>query len=492
MASQWERIPALVADILSMLPAVDTTATQSIVPPKWDWRSRLIPSWLAQHLDGVRAAVVVVIATSLVVALHSWAEAGAQRLIELAALVTLGAVARIWASGESSEIRSAGDSADSDPEEVSALPAFQAYLLLAAPLPYSTLCAASSLVVARLLGSGRTRAGDGLPRALGIEALLITGAGAALQLGWLMVDGERSRIGWAILVIAGMLGASAWLRASITGRSQRLPARYVWQRSVAPGLPVEALFGLVGMLVWHIERTGQAPPLAVLLVLCLIIVYRALRAAGRLEHQTFEALRRLADLIDERDHYTHDHSLRVARYAERTAVALGLPARECRIVFLAGRLHDIGKCGVSNDVLLKPGPLTSGERAEMERHASIGAAMLTGFHQFRTGARYVRSHHEWYDGSGYPDGLVRGEIPIGARIIAVADAYDAMTTHRPYRRALPHAEAVRRLWSGAGTQWDPRVVERFLELLGEATPAFEPRSGSSLALGLGPTLDLKP
>jgi putative nucleotidyltransferase with HDIG domain len=477
-----------------MLPGVSGTAQQLEWPPAASRTSRLTSGWLGARQRGLLAAGIVVAASALVVSLRGWAEADAPRLVELAALVTLGAVARIWASGQPREMPSAaaGRPVEADLDEVSALPAFQAYLLLAAPLPYAVLCAVASLLVARLLGSGRRRFGDWLPSAVLTETVLMAGAGAALQLGWAIIDGERSRIGWAILVLAWLLGANAWLRALALGRSDRLPARYVWQRSLAPGLPAEALFALVGLLVWHIERTGQSPPLAVLLVLCLIIVYRALRAAGRLEQQTFEALRRLADLIDERDHYTHDHSLRVARYAERTAVALGLPARECRVVFLAGRLHDIGKCGVSNDVLLKPGPLTSGERAEMQRHASIGAAMLAGFPQFRTGARYVRSHHEWYDGSGYPDGLERGEIPIGARIIAVADAYDAMTTDRPYRRALPHAEAVRRIWAGAGTQWDPRVVERFLELLGETAPALARRSEPGLALGLGPTLALEP
>ena len=178
------------------------------------------------------------------------------------------------------------------------------------------------------------------------------------------------------------------------------------------------------------------------------------------------------------DSYTHGHSQRVAELSERVAVSLGLSVRDCQSVYLAARLHDLGKCGVSNEVLRKAGPLSAVEREEMQEHVRIGAEMLEDFPLFRDGARYVRAHHEWYDGSGYPGGLARSAIPLGARIIAVTDAYDAMTTDRPYRQALSHAEAVRRLWKGAGSQWDPRIAERFLELLGES-----PARGTSRASG---------
>jgi HD-GYP domain-containing protein (c-di-GMP phosphodiesterase class II) len=163
---------------------------------------------------------------------------------------------------------------------------------------------------------------------------------------------------------------------------------------------------------------------------------------------------------------------------------MGLPQSEAALVYLSGRLHDLGKCAVSDDVLNKPGPLDPRERAQIARHAETGAEMLAHFREFQRAATYVRWHHERYDGTGYPDGLARGSIPLGARIISVADAFDAMTTDRPYRAALTVDEAVRRLRSGAGSQWDPRVVVAFLELLGRPTaseaPSSQPARGTLL------------
>jgi HD-GYP domain-containing protein (c-di-GMP phosphodiesterase class II) len=115
--------------------------------------------------------------------------------------------------------------------------------------------------------------------------------------------------------------------------------------------------------------------------------------------------------------------------------------------------------------LLKPGALNDEERAHMCIHPEVGSSMLASFSLFSECARYVRGHHERWDGAGYPDQLEAENIPIGARIIAVADAFDAMTTTRPYRKALPVTEAYRRLEEGAGTQWDPRAVTAFLKLL---------------------------
>jgi putative two-component system response regulator len=218
-----------------------------------------------------------------------------------------------------------------------------------------------------------------------------------------------------------------------------------------------------GVLAAHL---WSSMPLSVLLLLIpLTGVYWALRRTIELEEQTMGALFELADMMDQRDYYTHRHSLRVGEFAERLAIHMRLSADEAGLLYLCGRLHDIGKCAVDNEVLLKPGPLAEDERAHIMRHTHVGSAMLAHFSLFNKGAKYVRGHHERWDGTGYPDRL-RGEaIPYGARIIAVVDAFDAMTSTRPYRVALPQVEAVRRLREGAGSQWDPRVVEAFLEML---------------------------
>jgi cyclic di-GMP phosphodiesterase len=194
----------------------------------------------------------------------------------------------------------------------------------------------------------------------------------------------------------------------------------------------------------------------------LLAVHRAVSDRVKLETQTLASLFELADILDARDKYTHGHSERVGHYAEQVAIQMGMPSERAHLTFLAGRLHDIGKCAINNEVLLKRGSLDDDERSHMRRHPEVGSAMLAHFSLFREVAAFVRGHHERWDGRGYPDGLGGEAIPLEARIIAVVDSYDAMTTTRPYRVAMPHAEAVRRLREGAGRQWDPEVVATFI------------------------------
>jgi HD-GYP domain-containing protein (c-di-GMP phosphodiesterase class II) len=201
----------------------------------------------------------------------------------------------------------------------------------------------------------------------------------------------------------------------------------------------------------------------VCLAVALLAVHRAMADRVKLETQTLESLFELADILDARDTYTHGHSERVGHYAEQLAIQLGLSSDRSHLTFLAGRLHDIGKCAINNEVLLKRGSLDDDERCHMRRHPEVGSAMLAHFSLFSEVAGFVRGHHERWDGKGYPDGLLGEAIPLESRIIAVVDSYDAMTTTRPYRVALPHQEAVRRLREGAGRQWDPHVVATFVK-----------------------------
>ncbi|MDQ0286033.1 putative nucleotidyltransferase with HDIG domain [Desulfofundulus luciae] len=175
----------------------------------------------------------------------------------------------------------------------------------------------------------------------------------------------------------------------------------------------------------------------------------------------------LAAALEARDAYTRGHSLRVAKLARLCARLMGLGAEEQEQVYMAGLLHDIGKIGVCENILLKPGPLTPEERKEMQGHPEVGARILepAGFPGGVTAA--VRHHHEDYGGGGYPDGLSGEEIPLLARIIRVTDAYDAMTSARPYRKALTPDQAFNELKRCAGSQFDPRVVEAFLRIPGD-------------------------
>jgi putative nucleotidyltransferase with HDIG domain len=172
-------------------------------------------------------------------------------------------------------------------------------------------------------------------------------------------------------------------------------------------------------------------------------------------------LETLAKAIDARDRYTAGHSERVTAYALVLARSMRLPDADIEIVRRAGVLHDIGKVGVPDRVLLKPGPLDADERALIEPHTTIGFEMLRDLPFLRDALPAIRGHHERWDGRGYPDRLAGDDIHAHARILAVADSFDAMTSARPYRSALPFAEAARRLHADSGTQFDPAVVRAF-------------------------------
>jgi len=174
----------------------------------------------------------------------------------------------------------------------------------------------------------------------------------------------------------------------------------------------------------------------------------------------------LALTIEARDTYTGGHCDRLAHYASAVGEALGVDHAQLRALRLGGYLHDLGKIAVPDGILLKPGPLDAAERARVQTHAGVGADLVVGLKSLENVRPIMRHHHEKWDGSGYPDGL-RGEgIPLGARIIAVVDVYDALNTERPYKSALSREQSVSILLqeTDAGF-WDPRVVMTFLEVL---------------------------
>jgi hypothetical protein len=280
-------------------------------------------------------------------------------------------------------------------------------------------------------------------------------------------------IPWSVLAALTYYAFNTSLTTAMVGFVVDLPMLHVWRRTrgnlllahlalLAAGLPVAGLW-----LAY--------PWMLVCLAIALLAVHRAVADRVRLETQTLDSLFELADILDDRDKYTHGHSERVGRYAEQVAIQLGLPTERAHLAFLAGRLHDIGKCAINNEVLRKRGSLDDDEYCHMRQHPEVGGAMLAHFSLFREVAHFVRGHHERWDGKGYPDGLSGEAIPLEARIIAVVDSYDAMTTTRPYRIALPHEEAVRRLQEGAGRQWDPRVVDTFVKHMGAERAAVRSR-----------------
>lgn len=185
-----------------------------------------------------------------------------------------------------------------------------------------------------------------------------------------------------------------------------------------------------------------------------------------------DTLEALSSSLDLRDHETEGHAMRVAHRAVQLAKAMGVPEQELKTLEYGGLLHDIGKIGVPDAVLLKPGPLSPEQWGLIKKHPSLGYQILSKIQFLNGAADIVRAHHERYDGKGYPLGLMGEEIPLGARVFAVVDTYDAMTSDRPYRKALSHEEAVAEIMRNAGTQFDPRVVEAFLQLVDKGTLAW--------------------
>ena len=190
----------------------------------------------------------------------------------------------------------------------------------------------------------------------------------------------------------------------------------------------------------------------------------------------------LASAIDAKDEYTRHHSTRVTDFTLKIAGTMGFSEKEAGDLELAALLHDVGKIAVPENILNKPGKLTDQEFALIKEHPARGESILKPVIELKEIARVVRAHHEHYDGTGYPDGLKGREIPMGARIMAVADAYDSITSERPYRKSASHRYAVKEIIRCSGTQFDPEVVEHFLEvsnaLVQEQAPSAGPDGGA--------------
>lgn len=187
-------------------------------------------------------------------------------------------------------------------------------------------------------------------------------------------------------------------------------------------------------------------------------------ATRKLGEREEEIILRLALAVEYRDNDTGEHTLRVARYSRVIAEQLGLPARLCRDIYLAAPLHDVGKVAIPDNILLKPGRLTDDEMAVIRTHATIGERILadSGCELIQLGAQIAAGHHERWDGAGYPNGLKADEIPVAARVVAVADVFDALTTRRPYKEPMPIEVARSYLVENKGRQFDPACVEAFL------------------------------
>lgn len=227
----------------------------------------------------------------------------------------------------------------------------------------------------------------------------------------------------------------------------------VWKRRAASG---DLVFG--DLMLWGWLRRWRFERL--LLHTAALVGSGDDLTAGLSRERRARLLERLSRALEARDPRTHGHSRRVARHAAAIAKRMSLPREEVARIRTAAVLHDVGKIDTPQEIIDKAGPLTAAEYEVVKRHAPVGARMVAALGDARLTA-FVRHHHERLDGDGYPDGLAGDAIPLGARIIAVADTFDAVTSARPYRQAMAHRQALALLGAEAGTQLDPEVVRGF-------------------------------
>jgi putative nucleotidyltransferase with HDIG domain len=272
----------------------------------------------------------------------------------------------------------------------------------------------------------------------------------------------------ALVEFAAVLGASAtyfllnWtLAISAVSARTDTPIGNIWAQDV--GAVAAALAGLAP-LGWLMALIFQLPngvgwwatALFVVPLLTTRIAFARYVETRELFEQTIEAL---SKAVDARDPYTRNHSSRVSHIAEAMCRVMGLKEQEIERIKWAGLLHDIGKIGIRDNVLLKEGPLDKAERILMNQHPTIGAEIVAPAQQLASEAPLIKAHHEWFNGSGYPDGQEALDIPLGARILTIADAYEAMTSSRPYRKTpLTHEIAIDQLEKFSGIQFDPQIV----------------------------------
>lgn len=252
------------------------------------------------------------------------------------------------------------------------------------------------------------------------------------------------------------------------------PFRKIWVDSIAWTLPSQVVLGFVGIMIAQIIALIGLPGFA-LFAVPLVVARQTFQQSVQLREAYADTVTSLVAALEAKDVYTKGHSVRVAEYAVLIAGALGLDDHATDRIRYAALLHDLGKVGVSSRVLAKESRLSDEEYDEIKRHPQIGAHILEDVPYLADLVPSIAAHHERLDGSGYGSGLFAKDIPLAARILSVADAYDAMTSQRPYRAAMTHEAAAEQLRLGSGTQFDADIVAAFAKAWTAQTAIGAPR-----------------
>jgi len=294
--------------------------------------------------------------------------------------------------------------------------------------------------------------------------LVLSAGGVSAWSGLRGSAGDLALIGAALVMYAVNIGLVSTAVALGTSRN---PIAHVRTTHLTLLFQSACLYVLGAAVAFLSVRFAWLPLLG---IVPAVLVYHSLRQRIQMRHEALRAMERMADEVDRRDPYTFQHSLRVAVYAHAIARKLGLSPSEIELVEVAAKVHDIGKIRIPDSVLLKPGKLTPEERRVMEKHPRLGYDILRPFSEYEKVLDLVLSHHERYDGLGYPNATVGRRLLLIAQVIPVADSLDAMTSARAYRPARAWDAALEELRRGAGTQWNPQVVEAAVVALRQDVP----------------------
>jgi putative nucleotidyltransferase with HDIG domain len=365
---------------------------------------------------------------------------------------------------------------------------FAALVLFGAPAATLTVALDALVICTRLVlgGSGKISRSIFMFNVAAPSLAFFTAAAMFYGFGWSGPSGPLlDRLARLCATTAAYFVLGSGLIAGLTALQQRRRLIDVWWRTVSGAWPSYAAGTYAAGLLALYGRELDWRILVSILPLPVILYYAFRMSLGRVDDQirhlaeTNESYERmiaaLAHAIDARDQTTHGHILRVQVEGQRLARALGVTdADELRAIHAAGLLHDLGKIAVPDEILNKPGPLNGAEYERMKQHATAGADILSEVHFPYALVPIVRHHHENWDGSGYPAGLRGDQIPLGARILSVVDCYDALTSVRPYRRALTADAALRIIVDRRGTYYDPAVVDAFVRCHAKDASAAEP------------------
>ena len=394
--------------------------------------------------------VIVAGAAALAVAAFGPRPDGTEDFLVVAILLGLATVAQIWPVHLSLKVKLTVDDT----------PLFAAALLLG-PFLSMLVATVSALVGLHVRNARMPWYNRAFTAAV---SALATGAAAVAYL--VSADGTQPMLSQPAPILAAgaarYLVQTVFVDVAVALQMKRRPFASWWTLHRRDLAQMTGLY-LLGAIA-AVSADGQ--PLAlVLFAVPMVAMLITLRDSARVREQTRAAILELADLIDLRDPYTHGHSQRVAALAERLARRLKLQYAQVELIRDAARVHDIGKIGTNDLVLLKAGPLDADEQAEMRRHVEIGHRLLRRLPEFWEGAELVLAHHERHDGKGYPRGLRGDELPLEVSVISVADTYDAMTSDRPYRKGMAWEQVRAELVRCRGTQWREMAVDAFIAMI---------------------------